>query len=694
MFCRICGASIPEDSIFCPQCGSKLSSSLAKEVTKPDSEIKITEKIVKKTEDGHPHVELFQAPFWRRAIGSLLDKILIILISIITVVIISGINYDFIGDIGTFSAMFHMNTESIHNIAIGHVMPNYPDDYISNHQTEIDEYFHYLFSIELKITSLFLLINIIYMGLFELLFSSSLGKLIMGIKIYGYPYQSAQKISASTVFLRILCLILIIIAVVAARWQFGFNYYVVIALFFLLVDLPVFFKRQSLIDIISSCKLFLIPGKGVTESNMQEYTEEKNIPQCNKKSRKIKWGIFAWFTYFIISLCIIHVILTFYFADYYNIENYYSERFEKAIQRSDNYKYQIGYTHFRKEKIAVKNGFWIGQLVTSDKQNDYDESAFMDGKYISAYSTTFESKYVWDIDYRYWNPRPIYKKYKVINTISTYDINNKMSVLTSDESDYNNYLNTICSKIVSTKKEHPTITTTNGCPSLIYSPDVDTKRAIVCANHRAYIIETKLSDFVPDTKSHFEDFCSILDFSFSETYASIANYSIILFVICGFILGINLLYYKKKRIENKYAYTIFILSVISFLTNIVIAFLQMCAFENKLQAAEISVYVLAGSLLTVVFFDIPLSIYYIKKSRAKWEETFIVPSFLNKLHYDYIRKDNNKKVYKSLVCFPLMALTLLPFGFFVFLIYSIPSLIISTAIIYYGRWKNWVKSPN
>ena len=34
MFCRICGASIPEDSIFCPQCGTKISSSFTKEVIK------------------------------------------------------------------------------------------------------------------------------------------------------------------------------------------------------------------------------------------------------------------------------------------------------------------------------------------------------------------------------------------------------------------------------------------------------------------------------------------------------------------------------------------------------------------------------------------------------------------------------------------------------------------------------------
>lgn len=693
MFCRICGASIPEDSIFCPQCGTKISSSFTKEVIKTESEIRITEEKVEETEEILPIVELCQAPIWRRAIASLIDKFFIILISVITVVIISGINYDFIGDIGTYSAMFHMNTESIHNIAIGHVMPNYPDDYISDHQTEIDDYFHYLFSIELKITSLFLLINIIYMGLFELLYSSSLGKLIMGIKIFGYPYQSANNITASTVFLRIICLILAVVAVVAARWQIGFNYYIVIALFFLVVDLPVLFRRQSLIDIISSCKLFMIPDKKYTKSYIKEEATAKDDLQYKKKFGKIKWCNFAWFAYFIISLCIIHVILSFYFADYYNLGNYYCYEFKQSIEKSDNYKYQMGYTHFRKEMFAKKSGYEIGALVTNDKQKDFDESAFIEGKFISAYSSNFEGRYVIDHYYQYNTFWPIYKKYKVRCSISTYDISSKMSFFSSDDTDYFNYLNTLSEKIVRIENIKPNITTTNGCPSLIYSPELNTTRAIVCANHRAYIIETKLSEFVLDD-NNFKYYCSIFDFGISQTYTSINFYFILLVVICIFILGAYLLYYKKKQLENKYAYSLYILCVISFVTNIVISFLQMCSFYNHISAAEISVYVLAGSLLTVIFFDIPLSVFYIKRSKVKWEDNFIVPSFLKKYHYDFIKKEKNRKIYKSFVCYPLMVLTLLPFGIFVFLIYSIPSLLISTSIIYFGRWKNWVKTPN
>lgn len=340
--------------------------------------------------------------------------------------------------------------------------------------------------------------------------------------------------------------------------------------------------------------------------------------------------------------------------------------------------------------MTIKFGCRIGSLVPSEKQKDYDESTFMDGKFISAYSYNVEDSYY---NPSYYNRYYVWKRYNVINTICTYDITRKMSILSSDESNYKNYLNSICAKIVSTNKGTPTIKTTNGCPSLVYSPDLFTQRAIVCANHRAYIIETKSSDYVPDSEN-FQRYCSIFDFGITQTYASIAYYSIVLLFVCIIILVINLLYYKKKQIENKYAYTLFILSVISFLAHVVISFLQMSAFYNKILAEETSLYILAGSLLTITVFDIPLSIYYLKKSRVKWEEAFIVPTFLKTYHYDYIKKENNNKLYKSYVCFPLMALTLLPFGFFVFLIYSIPSLIISTAIIYYGRWKNWVKSPN
>ena len=269
MYCNNCKSEIPDDSLFCPRCGMKQERSITP-VSNTKEEFQ-TEKIetVKLpchadiNDDNYHQKDIqiqlhnisFGAYIGRRIIGTIIDKLAILFICIIATYSIGSVDYEFFGDLGTFSAMFHMSAERVHSMASGHVILQYPDDYILQHQSEIDDYFMYLLGIELKITSLFVLINILYYVLGELLVGSSIGKFYWGLRLISNHDASAKKITPFKVFYRAFCFVVVVSGVIGLRWLVGFNYYVAILLFFLVMDFPVFFRRQSLIDIMSRSKL-------------------------------------------------------------------------------------------------------------------------------------------------------------------------------------------------------------------------------------------------------------------------------------------------------------------------------------------------------------------------------------------------------------------------------------------------------
>lgn len=69
----------------------------------------------------------------------------------------------------------------------------------------------------------------------------------------------------------------------------------------------------------------------------------------------------------------------------------------------------------------------------------------------------------------------------------------------------------------------------------------------------------------------------------------------------------------------------------------------------------------------------------------KWDKYYFVPSVLKNHFSNSIKNENKQKNFIKWVCYPLMILSLLPCGFYIALIYSIPLLL----VIIYKKWHKW-----
>ena len=146
-----------------------------------------------------------------------------------------------------------------------------------------------------------------------------------------------------------------------------------------------------------------------------------------------------------------------------------------------------------------------------------------------------------------------------------------------------------------------------------------------------------------------------------------------------------------KQIINRYAYSLFIISAISFMANMAIASHQAYRYYTDYFPTNMSVYVLSGSLLTAICVSMPLCVFYIKKSRQNWTKDFKVPLLLRNMHYNRLGTDMKKSTYATIVCIPLMVLSLLPLGIYIVILYCVPLLLIYSIIVSYQKWHTWVK---
>lgn len=93
----------------------------------------------------------------------------------------------------------------------------------------------------------FTIINVLYYFIFEWLAGASAGKLTLGGRLMSEP----SKVSWVDCLFRALALGFLMYIFAQLRYALDVSYTIVIPLFFLVVDLPVFFCGRSLIDIIT-----------------------------------------------------------------------------------------------------------------------------------------------------------------------------------------------------------------------------------------------------------------------------------------------------------------------------------------------------------------------------------------------------------------------------------------------------------
>ena len=716
MYCKHCGKQIIEDSIYCCFCGCKQDS-----IKSNNDSNDTNEKLPFGIEEEHieeniqREEKIITISNWsylgRRLIGTLFDKAAIIFISILLVFAIGSLDFDFFGDIGIYSALFHMSTGSVYNSAIGHVMANYPNELWSHHKMEIDEFFSYLLRIELKITSLFVLIYIIYYFWLESALGVSIGKYLFRLKLINSSSNTYQKITILKVTMRAIFVFVMASLIIMLRWLLGFNYYIAIVLFFLVLDFPVLFCKKSLIDIVTCTKLVHIPRTVSYSSKMNSCIKKESNMHYINSFTSIKRNRIVWCVCLIISALSVHKILSYYLADYYNPYNYNTVTNEYNNKGSDNYSriyLTDNYVEYPLERYAV-NRFIKHEKKTKTTENELDSTIgplpvgiFMQTvkyncseEYIDGYKTI--KKQYWRgssdngryVDYDEYIP--INRQYNYKNSISTFQLQDYKHSFTGD--DYGHYYDEMEKRIDAENCKYE-YTNVKGHKAIAYYTKytIPTKiRVIVFANERAYLLETESTRALEE---HSKQFCSDISFDFyhqKDGYITMLYTYIFLIVICSFCICINIYVSRNRSCNNRYAYSMYVFGILSFIINFTIAsYHAYVQFVNK-DLTVFSACLFIGALISMVFISTPLSVFYYKKSRTHWEYDYIVPSYLRKRQFDKIERSVNKRSYVMYICYPLMIISLLPLGVYIVVLYCIPIIFVVTCVIWFNKWQNWVK---
>lgn len=649
MYCKHCGKEIADDSKFCQHCGAiqELDSTSMHEdekvANKQNSEVSYSSYI------------------WRRILGSAIDKLIILLLCLGITIIISCFDYGFGGKLGIFGGLFQMTKDSVYSAAIGHVMSFYPSDSISLHQLEIDNRFQFLIWLELKIVFLFILINILYYGICEKVISSSIGKSIMNLRLVSVSNSTIEKLTLSKVLYRVLCFFLLISGIIGLRWLLGFNYYIAVVLFFLIMDLPVLFKRASLLDILTKTKLILfIKDKSKKEVKTHTgYVEKQVVEDSNKVNRKdCKFGIGIFLI--LIFLISLHV---YYSVSYANYKIHYT-----VGQHNYNPIYNV-------EERFAGCGYHLSKYEESRVVKKLLNSSNILGSHISTLG--FQDKVV---DYSTWYQYQCY--------ISTYDISNIIPIIGNVDKIYEECLSQIAQR---TQAKEILLEDSNIKAITWYEKGVvSIKYFGICTNERLYIIET-ISERNLDYRSNW--LLSLFDFSYYPNYVYYVNSLSILVcligIFCILFFVVNIRKFKSMTIKNRYAYSLFVLSLLSIIINIILACIISYMLEEILFDLAIwSIIILVGAEATAIISSLLLSVFYYRKSKIKWEEYYLVPSVLKNYFFHSLKNDKERKCFYKLVCYPLMILSLLPCGIYIALIFSIPLLM----VLFYNKWCNWASA--
>jgi len=245
---------------------------------------------------------------FKRFIGSIIDKLLILFIFLFSFVAIEGNKGIDRGltylSIGNFSpSMYEYATlDCLYIIDMG-----FPIKYSSKSEQELLErysntnYVGMVRSFDLTITSAFIFLNILYYLLSEIFLGASVGK----YRMRGRAVDAllGERITITDAFKRAIIGGLLMFLAVWLRYLFDVSYTIAIVLFFLIIDIPIFFKRRSLIDILSKVTYVgvekqssKVTDKEVTNGCLVITESGKNIPilsesmpdstnETNKKSK-------------------------------------------------------------------------------------------------------------------------------------------------------------------------------------------------------------------------------------------------------------------------------------------------------------------------------------------------------------------------------------------------------------------------
>lgn len=199
-------------------------------------------------------------PIWKRLFGSVMDKLIILVLFIIIGCILSP--YGFSGDLGTF---------------VGGILKDSPSSFqytelaaLKRHDETLN-----LSLLDFKICFLFILVNVFYYLFGESVVRGSFGKRIFkGI----VATKDGNAIPRYKFILRALTLGVLMTLFSYLRYIIDISYTMTIVLFFMVLDIPVLISRKSLIDIITNTIY-------IRRTKAQEQAE-RQINNADKGKRK------------------------------------------------------------------------------------------------------------------------------------------------------------------------------------------------------------------------------------------------------------------------------------------------------------------------------------------------------------------------------------------------------------------------
>ncbi len=170
----------------------------------------------------------------KRFLGSAIDKVFILILYPTLLSLFFG-GFKTASMLGTFVGSGLISSPS---------SQTYVEEYIRKTTPSTSE-------IDFYVVITFVIFNLLYYTIFEFWLKASLGKKIFGGALVD---SNNDKIKIIDVLMRN-CIVLILMVIFSRfRYYLDTSYIVIIILFFMIVDIPVYFKKKSLIDIISRTK--------------------------------------------------------------------------------------------------------------------------------------------------------------------------------------------------------------------------------------------------------------------------------------------------------------------------------------------------------------------------------------------------------------------------------------------------------
>ena len=187
-------------------------------------------------------------PLFKRFIGSVIDKMIILVLFLVIYLIIdshaTGKLFYYLHNIIKISPSLYQYANEVDVSYTYFGFYNEGTDFFQRYYTP-DMYEGMVRAFDLKLTFGFILLNVVYYLACELKLKASLGKYMLGgILVDNFD----DKITTNDIFVRAFFAAILMALFVGIRFLFDTNYYWTILFFFLVIDIPVFINGKSLID--------------------------------------------------------------------------------------------------------------------------------------------------------------------------------------------------------------------------------------------------------------------------------------------------------------------------------------------------------------------------------------------------------------------------------------------------------------